>query len=307
METTALGKTGLEVTRLGIGLSELGYNIPEGDEQPATDVLNAALDQGINLLDTAACYALSEERIGAVSHRRDEFFLATKCGHYLPRGEGEDWTAEVIEHSVERSLTRMKTDHLDVLQLHSCTAEVLERGEVIEALQKARDAGKTRFIGYSGDNDSAECAVNLGVFDTLQTSFNLVDQKALRTLFPKAGEQGMGIIVKRPIANAVWGAAEDPKPYERYPTYTEEYFRRGGEMSAEGPLPSEPDDRILTALGFVLAHDVVDVAIVGTQRPHYVESDVEMVNDYLPIASEAVEALHERYDRHSEGAWDQCG
>ena len=151
------------------------------------------------------------------------------------------------------------------------------------------------------------CAVNTGVFDTLQTSFNLVDQKALKTLFPEAEQQGMGIIVKRPIANAVWGAAEDPSPYERYPAYTEEYFRRGGVMSAQGPLPSEPDDRILTAMGFVMAHDVVDVAIVGTQRSRYVESNVEMVNNRLPIASEAVEALHERYDRFSEGAWEQCG
>ncbi len=165
-----------------------------------------------------------------------------------------------------------------------------------DSLQKAKDAGKTRFIAYSGDNDSALCAVGTGAFDTLQTSFN-----------PEAEQQNMGIIVKRPIANAVWGAAEDPNPYERYPTYTEEYFRRGGVMSAEGPLPSEPDDRILTALGFVLAHAVVDVAIVGTQRSRFVESNVEMVNGSLPIASEAVEALHERYDRFSEGAWEQCG
>ena len=200
----------------------------------------------------------------------------------------------------------MKTDHLDILQLHSCSVEVLERGEVIEALQKAREAGKTRFIGYSGDNESAECAVNTGVFDTLQTSFNLVDQKARTTLFPKARQQGMGIIVKRPIGNATWGAAKDPKPYEHIQTYTEEYFRRAGVMRAEGPLPSEPDDRILTALGFVLAHEAVNVAIVGSQRPHHLESNVEMVNSRLPIASEAVEALHQRYDRLSEG-WDQCG
>ena len=308
MQTTTLGKTGLEVTRLGIGLSELGFNIPEEEEQQARDVLNAALDQGINFLDTAACYGLSEEQVGAaVSHRRDEFYLATKCGHYLPRGEGEDWTAEVIEESVERSLARMKTDHVDILQLHSCKVEVLERGVVIEALQKARDAGKTRFIGYSGDNDSAECAVDTGAFDTLQTSFNLVDQKARTTLFPKAEQQGMGIIVKRPIGNAVWGAAKDPKPYERLPTYTEEYFRRAGVMRAEGPLPSEPDDRIVTALGFVLAHEVVDVAIVGSQRPHHVGSNVAMVDSQLPIAPEAVEALHERYGRFSAGEWEQCG
>ncbi len=307
MQTNVLGKTGLKVSRLGIGLSETGFNLSESEESQAREVINAALDQGINFLDTAACYDLSEEQVGAaVSHRRDEFTLATKAGHYIPRGEGEDWTAEIVTQSIERSLKRMKTDRVDLLQLHSCSVEILERGEVIEALQKARDAGKTRFIGYSGDNESAEWAVNSGIFDTLQTSFNLVDQKARSVVLPAAKEQGMGVIIKRPIGNAVWGAPQDPKPYTHNPTYTEEYFRRAGKMQAEGPLPSEPDDRILTALGFVLAHDEVDVAIVGTQRPAHLESNIEMANSRLPISTEAVQALHERYDRLADN-WEQRG
>ena len=99
---------------------------------------------------------------------------------------------------------------------------------------------------------------------------------------------------------------KDPRPYEHIPSYTEEYFRRAGVLQAEGPLPSEPEDRILTALGFVLAHDEVDVAIVGTERRHHLESNVEMVNGRLPIPSAAVEALHDRFDRLSE-EWAQCG
>ena len=186
MQTTTLGKTGLEVTRLGVGLSETGFNLTEADMDQASSVINDALDSGINFLDTAACYDRSEEQVGrAVSHRRDEYVLATKAGHFLPRNQGQDWTAEVILTSIDRSLKRMKTDHVDLLQLHSCNVEVLEKGEVIEALRKVRDSGKTRFIGYSGDNENAEWAVNSGVFDTLQTSFNLVDQKARTRLFPK--------------------------------------------------------------------------------------------------------------------------
>lgn len=307
MQTTALGKTGLEVSRLGIGLSETGFNLSEAEYSQANEVINSALDNGINFLDTAACYGLSEEQVGdAVSHRRDEFVLATKAGHYLPRGEGEDWTAEVITESIDRSLKRMKTDHVDLLQLHSCTVEILERGEVIEALQNVRDAGKTRFIGYSGDNENAEWAVESGIFDTLQTSFNLVDQKARAKTLPEAEKQGMGIIIKRPIGNAVWGAPQDPKPYEHIPSYTEEYFRRAGLMQAEGPLPSEPSDRILTAMGFVLGHDEVDVAIVGTQRPHHLVSNIELVNSKLPISAETIEALHDRYDRIADN-WEQRG
>ena len=307
MQKTMFGKTGFETSRLGIGLSETGFNLSAEEEAQAVDVINAALDNGINFLDTAACYGLSEEQVGkAVSHRRDEFFLATKAGHYLPRNEGEDWTAEVILESIDRSLQRMKTDHVDLLQLHSCTVEVLERGEVIEALKKVRDAGKTRFIGYSGDNENAEWAVRSGEFDTLQTSFNLVDQKARTTLLPEAEAKGMGIIIKRPIGNAVWGAAQDPRPYNHIPAYTEEYFRRAGIMQADGPLPSEPSDRILTAMGFVLGHTEVDVVIVGTQRKHHLESNIQLVSEQLPIADETITELHARYDRHSNN-WEQRG
>ena len=307
METTTLGKTGLEVSRLGIGLSEIGYILTRDDEAQAGRVLNSALDAGINFLDTAACYGISEELVGkTVSHRRGEFLLATKAGHYVPRGEGEDWTYEVVADSIDRSLRLMDTDYLDLVQLHSCGIDVLERGDVARALEDARTAGKTRFIGYSGDNENAEWAVDSGQFDTLQTSFNLVDQGARRKILPAAEARGMGIIIKRPIANAVWGAAEDPRPYEHIPEYTAEYYRRAGMLRTEGPLPEEPEDRILLAMGFALGHPEVDVAIIGTKQPEHVLANIELVANKLPIPPEAVEALHDRYDRLEED-WEQCG
>ena len=307
METTTLGKTGLEVSRLGIGLSEIGYILTRDDEAQAGRVLNSALDAGINFLDTAACYGISEELVGkTVSHRRGEFLLATKAGHYVPRGEGEDWTYEVVADSIDRSLRLMNTDYLDLVQLHSCGIDVLERGDVARALEDARTAGKTRFIGYSGDNENAEWAVDSGQFDTLQTSFNLVDQGARRKILPAAEAKGMGIIIKRPIANAVWGAAEDPRPYEHIPEYTAEYYRRAGMLRTEGPLPEEPEDRILLAMGFALGHPEVDVAIIGTKQPEHVLANIELVANKLPIPPEAVEALHDRYDRLEED-WEQCG
>ena len=121
MQTTTLGKTGMEVSRLGIGLSEIGYILTRGDQEQAAGVLNSALDAGINFLDTAACYGISEELVGkTVSHRRSEFLLATKAGHYVPRRQGEDWTYEVVANSIDRSLRLMNTDYLDLVQLHSC-------------------------------------------------------------------------------------------------------------------------------------------------------------------------------------------
>jgi len=307
IETSRLGKTGLEVARLGIGLSEVGFNLELTDVEQARSVINQALDNGVNFLDTAACYGISEELLGMVaSERRDEYVLATKAGHFLPRGEGGDWTYELIISSIDRSLDLMKTDHVDLVQLHSCTVEVLERGDVIRAMQDARAAGKTRFIGYSGDNENAKWAVTSGLFDTLQTSFNMVDQSARTNLFADVEERDMGLIIKRPIGNAVWGATVNSEPYSHLSDYTAEYFRRAGVMQADGPLADEPDDRIRLALGFTLAHPEVDVTIVGTQRPAHMQSNLEMVARPLGVTDATVADLHARWDKHSDG-WVQRG
>ena len=291
METRTLGRTGLEVTRLGLGLAEISRQEQAGHEvEQATRVVNLALDSGINFLDTAACYATTEELIGStVSHRRDEYSLASKCGHAVDTS-AEPWTAKVIAESVDRSLKRLNTDHLDILQLHSCALDVLERGEVIEALVKARDQGKTRFVGYSGDNEAAIWAAESGLFDTLQTSFNLVDQGARYKLFAAARTADMGIIIKRPVGNGAWGRSKSPYGY------ADEYFRRAQVMEAMGPVPGSPDDPILLAMGFLFAHDEVDTAIAGTHNPDHLKANIEMVENDLPIAAEAVEELHRRFD-----------
>ncbi len=277
------------VSRLGAGLSEIGYG--GIDTARAAEVLNNALDLGINFLDTAACYNVSEEFVGqTVAHRRNEYYLATKAGHIAGGYEGEPWTAKTISDSIDRSLKRMKTDYLDLVQLHSCSLEVLEKGEAIKALQKAQQEGKIRYIGYSGDNDAAVWAVNSGVFDTLQTSFNLVEQKARHSLFDKIKEKNMGLIIKRPIANSAWGAASSPSGY------ADGYFERAQKLRALGPIENEPADRILLALGFTFAHDAVDVAIVGTKTPKYVKANIDMVSQALPIPESVVAELHRRFD-----------
>ena len=288
MKKTQFGKTDMLVTQLGFGLAEIGSDT---NRARATEVLNLALDEGINFLDTAACYGESEELIGhAVAHRRDEYYLATKAGHVAGDYDGEAWRAKTIQDSIARSLKRMKTDYLDLVCLHTCSVEVLEHGEAIQALQDARAAGDIRYIGYSGDNEAATWAVESGVFDALQTSFNLVDQKARYGLFQKAKANTMGVIVKRPIANSTWGATTSPRKY------ADEYFRRAQLMQARGKLPDAPDNRILLALGFTFAHDAIDVAIVGTKTPAYMTSNIHMILNDLPLSNTTIDALHQRFD-----------
>jgi aryl-alcohol dehydrogenase-like predicted oxidoreductase len=203
--------------------------------------------------------------------------------------QGQEWTAATIRDSIERSLKRLKTDHLDLVQLHSCDIEILERGEVIQALLDARQAGKTRFVGYSGDGEAARWAVESGHFDTLQTSFNLVDQGPRAELLPMAQERGMGTIIKRPIANAVWGSSAG--------SGRQAYRERAARMAGMGPIPGAPEDPIALALGFTLGHDTVDTAIVGTRNPEHMESNIALVARTLPLPSTAIQELHRRFEQ----------
>jgi aryl-alcohol dehydrogenase-like predicted oxidoreductase len=295
MKKQKLGNTDLVVSRLGVGLGQIGQELTLMDEAQAGLVLNQALDSDVNFLDTAACYGFAEELIGrTIADRRHEFILATKAGHVVQGYEGEPWTAVTIRDSIDRSLERMQTDYVDLVQLHSCSVEILERGEVIHALQDVQRAGKARYIGYSGDGAAAQWAIESGVFDTIQTSFNLVDQRARKELFPNAEAKGMGIIAKRPIANGVWGQPVSPSGG------VAEYHHRARQMAKMGPISGAPDEPIALALGFVLAHEEVDTAIVGTSDPAHMRDNIDYVETLLPIPAEAVRELRRRFDLISQ-------
>jgi aryl-alcohol dehydrogenase-like predicted oxidoreductase len=202
MEKRQFGNTDMHVTVLGLGGAEIGFG--GVDQSIVTPMLNEALDNGMNVIDTAECYKDSEEKIGvAVGHRRSDFFLFSKCGHTSGL-EGEDWDPDMLRRQIDRSLQRLQTDYIDLMQLHSCSIEVLERGEAIQVLQDAKQAGKVRYIGYSGDGQEAKHAIELGVFDALQTSCNIADQECIDLTLPLAKERGMGVIAKRPVANVAW-------------------------------------------------------------------------------------------------------
>ena len=301
MDNNTLGNSGLNVSQIGAGQAALAQESLD-DMTAVEETLSGALDAGINFFDTAECYLDSEEMLGrAISHRRSEFALATKCGH--TRGATQPaWSADDIAASVDESLRRLRTDHVDLLQLHTCGVDVLEKGEAIEAVQRARDAGKTRFIGYSGDNEAARWAVDSGIFDTLQVSFNLADQRPRSGLLQAAKKRGMGTIIKRPLANAAWGAAASPTAgYKWGPDYADEYWRRAQIIAAEGPIDGLPDDGIAAALGFVFAHPEVDVALVGTRNPVHMRSNITLLERGVSIPGRALAELYRRWDELDDG------
>jgi aryl-alcohol dehydrogenase-like predicted oxidoreductase len=258
LEQRKLGKTELAVSVLGFGAAEIGY---EAAPQDVVDrIVRTALDSGVNVVDTGECYVDSEEKLGrALSGIRDRFHVFTKCGHAsgLPY---PDWSAELITASIDRSLHRLKTDRIDLIQLHSCSSDVLGRGDVITALQKARDAGKVRFVGYSGDADDALAAIETGAFDALQTSINLADQETVTLTIPKAQARGMGVIAKRALANAVWKHPERPSN-----SYVHEYWDRLKQIDYLFLHTCGLPESLATALRFTLSVPGVSMAIVGTK------------------------------------------
>ena len=145
IERRRLGRTDIVASVLGFGGSEIGYQ--RVGARTVARLLGSALDAGLNVIDTAECYEDSEVLIGqAVGSRRREFHLFTKCGH--ARGWARpDWRGASLLASIERSLRRLETDYLDLIQLHSCSLAELQQGDVIAALERARERGWTRYSG----------------------------------------------------------------------------------------------------------------------------------------------------------------
>lgn len=293
MERRRLGKTDMVVSVLGFGGSEIGYQ--RVGTRTVARLLGSALDAGLNVIDTAECYDDSEILIGrAISSRRREVYLFTKCGH--ARGWGRaDWRPAPLLASIERSLRRLETDYLDLVQLHSCSLVELQRGDAMAALEQARARGWTRYIGYSGDGEAARYAVECGRFDTLQTSVSIADQEPLELTLPLARAREMGAIAKRPLANVAWRYAR--KPAE---SYYQIYWSRLREL--DYPFLRDAEAAVATALRFTLAVPGVHTAIVGTTKPdRWQRNAASLQAGTLPGAS--FEKIRERWRTVADASW----
>jgi len=225
MKMRAFGKSDIKVSALGFGAGHIGGdNLTESE---VSNLLNSVVDLGINLFDTARAYGLSEDRIGKhLAYRRNEIIISTKVGYDI--SGVSDWTYDSVIMGIDDALKNLRTDYIDIVHLHSCSLEVLQRGEVIEALTKSLENGKIRVAAYSGENEALALAVSSGKFGSVQFSLNLFDQRSIEGILPLTKKQNIEVIAKRPIANVPWRFSSRPQG-----EYCEEYWVRMKKMNLQ--------------------------------------------------------------------------
>lgn len=245
-----LGRTGLNVGPIGLGTTKLGRNtdvkypavfdLPS--DQDVAKLLETALDLGVNLIDTAPAYGESETRLGAfIAAHRDRIVLATKCGERYENGRSiYDFSAAAITASVEESLRRLQTDHVEILLLHSNGEDVkiLTETDALEALGALKRSGKVRAAGISAKTE-AGIALARGSLDVVMAPFSRSDQ-ALAGALAGAHENGLGVLAIKGLASGHLAAAE--------------------------------------AMEFVLKQPFIDALIVGTIDPRHLKEAVEVAD-----------------------------
>jgi aryl-alcohol dehydrogenase-like predicted oxidoreductase len=296
-----LGRTGADVTILGYGAMELrgvsGW--PDLTDEDAGRLLNAVLDGGINLIDTSPDYGVSEERIGKyVAHRRDEFFLASKCGCPIetpadvPPPFPHDYSPKNVRAAIERSLRRLRTDRLDLVQVHmSPSKATLEENQTVETLKELQQEGKVRFIGMSGILPHLTDHIAMGAFDAFQIPYSAV-QRDHEDLISAAAAAGAGTLIR---GGAARGAASDEKNWTVSPLTQEKgAAQRNWETSGIAELISEAGiDRQEFILRFTLSHPGLSTTIVGTANPAHLAANLA-VAEKGPLPQDLYEEAKKR-------------
>lgn len=286
-----LGNTGLEITQLGYGTMGLRgantWGVRVVEDAAAERFLNRVIDAGINFLDTAPDYGLAEQRIGRALHaRRDEFYLATKCGcAYVQHADHleikHEWRKDVIQRNLETSLERLETNYIDLMQFHGGDAITLEENGLIDQLLDLKKQGMIRHIGVSSKLPDLPGLIALGVFETFQIPYSCLAPEHYE-IITAASESGAGIIIRggiahggpdaeiqRPNLNDVWTAARLDE------------------------LLSEEMTRAEFILRFTLSHPHCDTTIVGTCNEDHLIENIAAANKG-PLSADLIEETQRR-------------
>ena len=284
MDKRRLGKTELMTSVIGFG----GIKLPIVDRDDAVELLNKALDMGINFVDTARGYGDSEEKIGvAISHRRDEFFISTK---------GHETTAERMKRDIETSLKNLRTDRIDLYLCHNLRHRenyetVMGTGGALRALQEAKSQGLIGHIGFSSHrfHETMKAGILSGEFEAIMLSYNILNDELVdEEILPLAKENDVGVIAMKPLAGgALASASSDLKLVS-------------GEVGDVAIAATQ-------ALRFVLANDAVTLAIPGMTNIRELEENVAVGETFQTLTEEEKSQLVKAAEVLGKDFCRECG
>ncbi|MGC0367431.1 aryl-alcohol dehydrogenase-like predicted oxidoreductase [Rhodococcus sp. 27YEA15] len=306
MPQAILGQTGLSVSKIGFGAMELrgpyGDWPTRVDDETASTLLHSVLDLGINLIDTAPDYGLSEQLIGEfLAHRRDEYYLATKCGCAV-RENGEPFESNLhtferpnIRAAVEQSLRRMKTDYIDIIQFHHSPtrSELVEQDSIAELLE-LREAGMVRFIGMSATLPNCYEHLEMNVFDVIQVPYSLVERDH-EDFLSQASAAGVGTIARNGVARGIVSASKDK--VDAIPDGWREQWLTNRDRFESAGLGDLLDGASRTEfmIRYLLATGSVDSTILGTGSPAHLADNVSAAVKG-PLDSDVYDEARRRID-----------
>ncbi len=269
MQYVELGASGLRVSRVGLGTAVFGlehYGIPTPgedtvDAKNAIDTIRHAADSGINFFDTAPGYGRSEDLLGQALTSYQDCIIATK----VPIPEGIDTIApselsRIVDASLDASRRTLRREVLDIVQIHNATIPVLQRGQLVECLERAREAGKLRWIGASVYGpDTALAAIQTGKIQVLQIALSLLDQRMCSEVFPAAEKAGIGILTRSALLKGALTKRAQWLPESLRPV------AEASERAVQG-LHTSWDALPTMALRFCLALPAAQTVLVGVRE-----------------------------------------
>jgi aryl-alcohol dehydrogenase-like predicted oxidoreductase len=297
MKYKILGKTGLNVSTVGLGtMVHAGHFGPMKDEE-SLSAIDAALELGVNFIDTSDAYGAgySETLLGnALKGRRDKVIIATKGGNVMtgPNRGKRIFTPDYIDGVLHESLKRLQTDYIDLYQLHNPTVDVIERGEVWEVLERRRREGKIRHYGVSINTmEEGIAAVKDGRSETIQVEYSLLAQDPAEAFFPIAQAANIGIIARIPLKRGILTGkmtAADEQRFQgedvRARSFKGEAFQKELAKAEQlrflvhGPV----ENMVQAAIAFCVAHPAVSIAIPGARNAAQMRENASGADVELP-------------------------
>ncbi|WP_439481759.1 aldo/keto reductase [Cyclobacterium plantarum] len=319
MKYRKLGKTGLNVSEVSLGTWQVGGGWGGSfDDKVASGIIHEAIDQGINFIDTADVYdaGMSEAAVGKIiRERKEEVFVATKCGRQIQPHVSEGYTPKVLRGYVEGSLRNMNLDTIDLIQLHCPPTEVYHRPEIFGLFEDLKKEGKIKNMGVSVEKvDEALLALDYQNVTTVQVIFNMFRPKPSEEFFGQARSKDCGIIVRVPLASGLLSGKIDgdttfhPEDHRNF-NRNGEAFDKGETFSginldrgieAVSELKQLFGDRAplaALAIRWVLMFEEVSTVIPGASKPEQVMANVKAAS-IAPLTNEEMAAVRDIYDKY---------